>query len=271
MSEVVYLYVTDNFEVGRRLADGTGYETLVDDGLLSPRGIDIDPVGEMMYWVESQNGGRVSRANLDGTGVQILRDFDTTGDYERNTDIAIDVGEQRIYWVDQENFSEEIERADLDGSNPEQILGGGSETDVFQPLGIALDVTRGLVFWTDNQALESIYSASLDGSGAVALYDTTASAVSLDIDPDAGLVYFSLFTADDAARGVWTMDIDGSNPALLFGTEDGFVNHLDLDLDDQYVYLCTSNGLVRATFDGATVDTLDATACYGIAVHRESA
>ena len=115
--------------------------------------------------------------------MEVLRDFDTTGDFERNTDIAVDVDDQRIYWVDQQDFSEEIERADLDGSNAEQILGGGSETDVFQPLGIALDVTRGLVLWTDNQALETLYSANLDGSGATALYDTTASAVSIDVDP----------------------------------------------------------------------------------------
>ena len=67
------------------------------------------------------------------------------------------------------------------------------------------------------------------------------------------------------------MNIDGSSPARLFGTEDGFVNHLDLDLDDHYVYLCTSYGLVRATLDAGTSDTIDPTSCYGIAVYREPA
>jgi hypothetical protein len=90
--------------------------TLIDDSALHPgsnaggQGIALDVTKGKMYWVEQSAGGKIRRANLDGTGAEVL----ITG--MTGIGIALDLVGEHIFWGDW-NVPRKIRRANLDGTD----------------------------------------------------------------------------------------------------------------------------------------------------------
>lgn len=84
------IYWVDNFQnnISRANLDGSNVVELVSNGPggLSPLGLALDVDGGKMYWTESGGAGRIRRAALDGSNVEILID---TG-LSNPRDIAVD-------------------------------------------------------------------------------------------------------------------------------------------------------------------------------------
>ena len=81
-----------------------------------------------MYWTDWGGDRTVSRANLDGTSVEVI----VTGESEP-TGIALDTVAGKIYWTDYAD--NDIKRSNLDGTGLETLATGLSS-----PIGIALDI-----------------------------------------------------------------------------------------------------------------------------------
>ena len=87
-------------------------DLVLGDLLDEPYGIALDVPNGKMYWTERETG-EISRANLDGSGVENLLTDGTLGPGE----IALDLISGKMYWTAQ--FAEKVQRANLDGSNVE--------------------------------------------------------------------------------------------------------------------------------------------------------
>jgi hypothetical protein len=104
-----------------------------------------------MYWADA-DGGDIRRANLDGSGQEIL----ATG-LANPHGIFVDFTGGKAYWV--ETTLGNVKRANLDGSSQETLAQNQSI-----PVGITLDVAGGQVYW-GNAESGDIRRANFDGSG----------------------------------------------------------------------------------------------------------
>ena len=132
--------------------DGSNVEVVLEDFPqmldVDAGGLHVDSEGEKLYWLE--RGGRISRCNLDGSGME--RNF-----IDQIGAIDIEVHDGRVYWTDSWG---RIRRAAVNGRNVEDIFAPPLRSTSH----LVLDPFRDRMYWTDGVA-GSIQSAHLDGSG----------------------------------------------------------------------------------------------------------
>ena len=131
--------------------DGSEAEDLVTSNELgSPFDIALDVAGGKMYWAylegdiitDTPTGGKIQRANLDGSQVEDLANTSVGVPW----DIALDIAGKKMYWSYLEWDSDadlpfrngKIQRANLDGSGVEDIV----TEMLFPSFGITLDVSH---------------------------------------------------------------------------------------------------------------------------------
>ncbi len=100
--------------------DGSNPQVIVS-GADDPVALALDPTGGKVYWVDAQTvTNHVARANLDGTGVEVLLQFPLAS--SGLTDVAVDPAANALFFSDEITASEKgVWRAALDGSNPIRI------------------------------------------------------------------------------------------------------------------------------------------------------
>jgi hypothetical protein len=184
------MYFTDVFigQILRSNLDGTGLQTLIS-GLNQPWHIALDFPGGKLYW----SGGDIGRANLDGSGQEILIQKGGLG-------ITLDLAHGKMYWTDGQGGG--IQRANLDGSGQETLI-----TGLQKPWGIALDLgVPGTAAYFALAAPASVPSGTsfdltitaLDPYGNTAVnYPGTVTFSTSDTDPDIVLPADYTFTAPD--------------------------------------------------------------------------
>jgi len=113
-----------NDKIERVNQDGTGRQIIVSGGIQLTT-LDVDPVAQKLYWVDvgynALNDTAIRRANLDGTGVEML--FANLPD--AIVGIDIDPNENAIYWTSRDEGK--IKKAALNGGSIQTILSGLSE------------------------------------------------------------------------------------------------------------------------------------------------
>jgi len=208
--------------IRRSNLDGSSTEILLDttDGLQSPGEIELDLSAGKMYWVDvGASGARITRANLDGSGVEVVfRILDhrapnfgsgpgETLEFASVWGLALDPGAGQMYWTD--FFGADIHRANLDGSAVSGPLVAGLAT----PRGIDVDPARNLMYWTevDNS---TIFRADLDGLNVQLVADDVVGVdepFSIAIDSIPGKIYWTNLKAGTVQRA----DLDGQNAETL--------------------------------------------------------
>ncbi len=146
------LYLTNaGGKVQRMDLDGTGFQPDLIINLDSPRGVAVDAARGKVYWTEQtdNNSGRIRRANLDGTNVELVKELKSVV-----YGLTIDVHTNKLYLV---NSVGKVQRFNVDGTNfePDFIV------NLDSPMSVAVDAADGKVYWTEGGRIRR---ADLDGS-----------------------------------------------------------------------------------------------------------
>ena len=134
--------------------NGDNVETLIT-GLGDPTSIVLDLVSDYMYWTDVRTF-KIQRAGLGGGIVEDI----VSSDPGRKQDLALDVDNGKLYWVNTD--LNEVLRANLDGTNSETLL------QVLEPGGIALDLINDKIYVTSEVPLPGAFW--LFGSGLLGLF-----------------------------------------------------------------------------------------------------
>lgn len=111
--------------IHRMNLDGSEQQALVTvalgDEIAQVEGLAIDHVQRKMYWTDLGRD-EVRRANLDGSGIEVLASNASHG-LQNPVGIDVDTVAEQLYWSD--TTTDKITRANLDGSNPVDVLSSG--------------------------------------------------------------------------------------------------------------------------------------------------
>jgi DNA-binding beta-propeller fold protein YncE len=176
-----------------------------------------------VYW-SNAGGGRISYANIDGSGGGDLSTTGASGGTGFDFfGMAIDVAAGRVYWADT-NFGHPTEStvsfANLDGSGGGDLNTIGAAVE--EPLGVAVDPGANRVYWA-NAFGNKISYANLDGSGGGDLSTIGATVnepIGVAIDRATGRIYWANANADDFG---WAA-LDGSGGGTIEITGPATVN-----------------------------------------------
>ena len=135
--------------ISRANLDGANPEELLKLFVGTPLDIALDVAGGKMYWTQWEGNASISRANLDGSDVELLIN---PGD---RRGIALDVAGGKMYWTD--GF-DGIGMANLDGSNVRNF-----DTPDFTMGDVTLDLSNGRMYWVDGEGSE-LRRGNLNGS-----------------------------------------------------------------------------------------------------------
>ena len=219
-------------------------------------GTQVDAEDGKIYWTHgSFNGGRISRANLDGSDREVL-----LGGLTNPRGLALDLDAGLMFWSDTQDRklyragldgsgmtaivstgaqygrptidpvsqavyygdygTGEVRRCDYDGSGNALVIAGGSN-----PTGIALDMVAGRIYWTDAQTTTNyVAGANLNGTGFEVLvqFPPASSGLSdIRIDTAAGEIYWIDEITEDE-RGVWAASLDGSGASRIYASPTGW-------------------------------------------------
>ncbi len=202
--------------------------------------MDFDPLSRNLFYLQRHTtyGNPVhyiTTMNVDtGSGTNVYnvderRFLGWTGccGYERKVyeqvhsiaDVAVDPLHEYVYWTDSTAGS--VNRLNLNGTGIAEEL----YTGLSNPNGIALDANSGVIFWTEQGNSANSYDsfiqfASTTGTGSptpLLSFDGSDHSTyygSIDVDPDAGKIYFLDHTTgyqQGSGGAVRTMDYSGQN------------------------------------------------------------
>lgn len=196
------------------------------------------PSGGYIYFSEFV-GGRIGRANLDGTDKVTL-----VSGLSNPIGPALDIGRGQMYWG--EASSATMGRANLDGT--------GETTFVSSPHGgyPALDLAAGRMFWCISSR-GNLRSANLDGSAPEVLVTGLNDPHAPVLDAAGGQLYWPNFGSGDIQR----INVDGTGHTTLIKGLAG-PSLLTLDLAGRKIYW-TAHGtgdIRRANLDGSAQEIL---------------
>jgi len=183
-------------------------KTLVASAGQGPDGIAVDLDAGYIYWtnmgVPANDDGALRRSNLDGTGVKVLI---PAGGTHTPKQLKLVPEQKKLYWSDREGMR--VMRSNLDGSSIETLYTSAQGDTARQDLsnwcvGIAVDVAGGYFYWSQKGSdtgqegsLRRAHLAMPAGENDVSrsdveiLFDGLAAPIDIDLDLDAGVIYWT--------------------------------------------------------------------------------
>jgi hypothetical protein len=193
VGKLFWLAIAGNEVISADESGANATPLVTGQGISAPDGIGVDVGGGKMYWTNMGTltdsphtpAGSLQRANLDGSGVEVLLQPGATTNTPKQ--LQLDLVHGKIYWSDREGA--QAWRANLDGSSAEVLLSGHG---IQQLVGMALDVPSGQFYVTDRYAKTILRAGFTMPSGQDAstrsdvetLYTGQGSAMPIDLDLD---------------------------------------------------------------------------------------
>ncbi|MFH1416923.1 MAG: hypothetical protein ABII12_01365 [Planctomycetota bacterium] len=170
-------------------------------------GIGLDLANGRMFWSAFQSGTVIVRANLDGSNPLTV----VTGLGGNITRVCVDPLNASVYFSHNPSTSPDfIRRADFDGNNLTPIISNATD-----PRDVDVWPQRDLMVWAEFGAAGGVFTADLDGNGAMPVAaDTTVTGVA--VDRDNCKLYWSVqgtIGMDDGR--IERADLDGGNPEVV--------------------------------------------------------
>ena len=202
---------------------------------------------QKLYWTHG-SPNEIQRANLDGTGVEVL----VSGLFDGPFGITLDLAAERMYWAEENGHR--IVRANLDGTGIDPIITGLPGF----PADVALDLDAGKVYWVEfaGSTISSVKRANLDGTEIEDLVPLIGSGNrnGITLDLSAGKIYWTL-----CAGNIRRANLDGSDVEdILSGL--GCLVDIELDARNGKMYWSDSTlgseKIQRANLDGTEIEDL---------------
>ncbi|CAM3874903.1 Low-density lipoprotein receptor repeat class B [Vibrio aerogenes CECT 7868] len=238
----------------------SGASNLVEVGNKSIHGIEVDSVGNKIYWKqydESSKEGFIKRANLDGSNPETVLEVGLT------QGLAIDPIAKKIYWCDWGFwFTKEgkgiLYSANLDGSGKTAIY--SNEAHLGNTRHLSLDLKNRKIYWVDMGDRNHVYRANLDGTDFEDISTITGhSPGGIAVDSENNKIYWTSYYGDSGTvndGSVLRANLDGSGVETLIDSPNANKpSHIELDLPANHLYYVDSNGgkLKRANLDGSEI------------------
>ena len=185
--------------------------------------MDLDPVGEKIYWTARDDGaGVIGQANLDGSSSEQLL---LTGS-DLPISIAVDGPGGKMYWTSEASSAgsdSKVMRANLDGSAVEVLVVNADNS----PRAIDLDLVNGNMYWIENGLISndpplfggSVRRATLTGANQVTIGIAAGpfggSAKGVAVDMLNSKVYWSAASDCVPCDDMLRTDLDGANSELI--------------------------------------------------------
>ena len=232
-------WVDSKFKTLYRFTDGE-VEALLPS-VQNATSLAVDVIDGKLYWTErtSNRTGKIRRANLDGTNVQLVKDLTSVPH-----GIALDLAGGKIYLT---NSWGKVQRLNLDGSNFQPNLITGLD----MPKNLALDISEGKIYWTE--ASGRIRRANLDGSDVEDVATGLGTPMGLAVFD--GTVYWTEMTGENQGE-IQRVNLDGTNTEMLL-TLTSIPRGIALDPMENKLYWTNSRGKIqRANLDGSHIEDL---------------
>ena len=200
--------------------------------------VAVDIAGGKIYWAErtSNRTGRIQRANLNGSNVELVRALTSVPH-----GLALDTANDKLYLT---NAWGKVQRMNLDGSDFQTDL----ITHLTAPRGIAVDAAGGKVYWTEQtgDSTGRIQRADLDGSNIALVRALKSVPHGLALDTTNGKLYLT-----NAWGRVQRMNLNGSGfqPNLI--TNLASPRGIAVDVAGQKIYWTEAGKIRRANLDGS--------------------
>jgi hypothetical protein len=207
---------------------------------------------DFMYWTEGVNnpGGRILRANLDGTGPTPL----VTGLDSKAEGPYLDLAGAQMYWATggAGRGDGKIWRANLDGTGITTLV-----TGLDNPGTLGLDIGGGQIYWVYGfQGTGGIQRANIDGSGLTTLVSGINGARAATFDFPGGKMYLSQGLSGQEGF-ISRYNLDGSGrETFLRGLSGPTVVALDIPRGKIYWGDAGSFTIRRANLDGSGQEIL---------------
>jgi hypothetical protein len=186
--------------------------------------VELDLIHNKIYWTAAATiPTQVFRANLDGSGVELLltrNSFNFEG-------LALDPSTAKLFYT----IADTIGISNLDGSGQAvfKTLPTGSA-----PHDVEIDVASGRLYWNQDSsgdvANRLLRSANLDGSGGITdilSAGTNRIPNGIYFDSLNQELYYGLFTNSADPLGMYRVNPDGSGNQFILNDGDGF-NYIEV-------------------------------------------
>jgi DNA-binding beta-propeller fold protein YncE len=201
---------------------------------------------DWLYWNDLQQTHAITRANLDGSGRQIVVPF--LGGANNPAFMAVDPAGGKLYWANQGgaiNTNNQIRRANLDGTGTEILY-----TPAVEAVGLDVDHQAGKLYWAE--ACCAIRRANLDGTGVETLYSTSHAFQFLALDVVHGTMYWS----DFSSRQIFRASMSGTGAVPIVNGVDPRGIAVDPSGGKIYWTEAGTYQVMSANLDGSGAQTL---------------
>lgn len=198
----------------------------------------VDMAGNKVYWTEKtgNRSGRIRRANLNGTNVQLVRNLTSAP-----RKLAIDTVNKKLYLT---NSWGKVQRMNLNGSSFQPSL----IVNLTSPSGVAVDAAGGKVYWIEQTGNRSgrLQRANLDGTDVELVKQLTSDPHGLTVDT----VNRKLYLTNGWGK-LQRMNLNGSRfePNLIVNLD--APRGVAVDTVAKKVYWTEKNRIRRANLDGS--------------------
>ncbi|KAI5717758.1 hypothetical protein M8J77_010754 [Diaphorina citri] len=199
--------------------------------------LDIDPVDEIIYWVDSYDRNIRRSFMLEAQKGQVQAGFGQDLGIKsigKLTAIAVDWIAHNIYWTVSDRSGSKPKGKVMVAHNDGRYRRSLVSENLESPSSIALDPTLGKMFWAETGASPRIESAWMDGSHRRSLVMTGVrhpTGLSVDAAMD-----HTLYWVDSKLNTIESVRHDGRNRQTILSGSDKLQHPISLDVFENNIY-----------------------------------
>ena len=203
--------------------------------------LTVDMTSSTLFWTEqtSKRSGKIRRANLDGTNVQVLATLKSVPH-----SIVVDPVRGKLYWT---NSLGRIQRSKLNGKQIRTLV-----RNLDSPENITVDVARAKLYWTE--ASGRIQRANLNGKSVENIVSNLGTLSGIAISGNK--IYYGTTITGESRGSIGRANLNGSNLRPIV-TLRSVLSGIAIDPVGNKLYWTESDGYMRrANLNGKKIQNV---------------